>query len=111
MRAYLSLGEWLPLIDSVRSAEYTSNDVDLVIENLTLETGAFRGFLLPRAENITLTCCDRTANLLPNIFEIESRNYWKLSPYDNLGDTSKHAFWVGFSQVRLRFASSVVLLS
>ncbi|GJN92734.1 hypothetical protein Rhopal_005772-T1 [Rhodotorula paludigena] len=62
----------------VPRAEYTSNDVDLVIENLTLET----------------------ANLLPNIFEIESRNYWKLSPYDNLGDTSKHAFWVGFSQVQ-----------
>ncbi|GAA5879090.1 hypothetical protein JCM16303_001296 [Sporobolomyces ruberrimus] len=44
-------------------AEYTSPDVDLVIENLTLES----------------------ANLLPNLFEIEARNYFKLSPYDNLG--------------------------
>ncbi|BGP33691.1 hypothetical protein JCM10296v2_005495 [Rhodotorula toruloides] len=59
-------------------AEYTSKEVDLVIENLTLET----------------------ANLLPNIFEIEARNYWKLSPYDNLGDVSKHAFWISFSQVQ-----------
>ncbi|GAA5822401.1 hypothetical protein JCM11251_006326 [Rhodosporidiobolus azoricus] len=59
-------------------AEYTSKDVDLVIENLTLET----------------------ANLLPNIFEIEARNYFKLSPYDNLGDVSKHSFWISFSQVQ-----------
>ncbi|BGP18009.1 hypothetical protein JCM10213_005048 [Rhodosporidiobolus nylandii] len=59
-------------------AEYTSKDVDLVIENLTLET----------------------ANLLPNIFEIEARNYFALSPYDNLGDVSKHSFWVSFSQVQ-----------
>ncbi|GAA6030366.1 hypothetical protein JCM8097_009074 [Rhodosporidiobolus ruineniae] len=59
-------------------AEYSSNEVDLVIENLTLET----------------------ANLLPNIFEIEARNYWKLSPYDNLGDVSKHSFWISFSQIQ-----------
>jgi len=59
-------------------AEYTSPDVDLVIENLTLET----------------------ANLLPNLFEIEARNYFKLSPYDNLGDVSKHSFWVSFSQIQ-----------
>ncbi|GAA5986554.1 hypothetical protein JCM11641_003673 [Rhodosporidiobolus odoratus] len=59
-------------------AEYTSKEVDLVIENLTLET----------------------ANLLPNIFEIEARNYFKLSPYDNLGDVSKHSFWVSFNQVQ-----------
>ncbi|BGP41732.1 hypothetical protein JCM10449v2_005723 [Rhodotorula kratochvilovae] len=58
--------------------EYTSKDVDLVIENLTLET----------------------ANLLPNIFEIEARNYFKLSAFDNLGDVSKHAFWISFSQVQ-----------
>ncbi|GAA5878086.1 hypothetical protein JCM8547_002824, partial [Rhodosporidiobolus lusitaniae] len=59
-------------------AEYTSKEVDLVIENLTLET----------------------ANLLPNLFEIEARNYFKLSPYDNLGDVSKHSFWISFSQVQ-----------
>ncbi|GAA6017008.1 hypothetical protein JCM10207_001455 [Rhodosporidiobolus poonsookiae] len=59
-------------------AEYASKDVDLVIENLTLET----------------------ANLLPNLFEIEARNYWKLSPYDNMGDVSKHSFWISFSQVQ-----------
>ncbi|KPV72383.1 uncharacterized protein RHOBADRAFT_66934 [Rhodotorula graminis WP1] len=63
----------------VPRAEYTSKDVDLVIENLTLET----------------------ANILPNIFEIEARNYFRLSPYDNLGDVSKHAFWVSFEQVQL----------
>ncbi|GAA5972551.1 hypothetical protein JCM8115_000263 [Rhodotorula mucilaginosa] len=59
-------------------AEYTSKDVDLVVENLTLET----------------------ANLLPNIFEIEARNYFKLSQFDQLGDVSKHSFWVSFSQVQ-----------
>ncbi|GAA5879129.1 hypothetical protein JCM16303_001308 [Sporobolomyces ruberrimus] len=59
-------------------AEYTSPDVDLVIENLTLES----------------------ANLLPNLFEIEARNYFKLSPYDNLGDVSKHSFWISFTQVQ-----------
>ncbi|GAA6063477.1 hypothetical protein JCM10212_006339 [Sporobolomyces blumeae] len=59
-------------------AEYTSPDVDLVIENLTLET----------------------ANILPNLFELESRNYFKLSPYDNLGDVSKFSFWLSFSQVQ-----------
>ncbi|GAA5906426.1 uncharacterized protein JCM6883_004476 [Sporobolomyces salmoneus] len=59
-------------------AEYTSPDVDLVVENLTLES----------------------ANLLPNLFELEARNYFKLSPYDNLGDVSKHSFWVSFSQVQ-----------
>ncbi|TKA56236.1 hypothetical protein B0A53_01526 [Rhodotorula sp. CCFEE 5036] len=53
-------------------------DVDLVVENLTLET----------------------ANLLPNIFEIEARNYFKLSQFDQLGDVSKHSFWVSFSQVQ-----------
>lgn len=59
-------------------AEYTSDDVDLVLENLTLES----------------------ANLLPNLFELEARNYFKLSPYDNLGDVSKHSFWISFSQVQ-----------
>ncbi|GAA5945620.1 hypothetical protein JCM10213_005049 [Rhodosporidiobolus nylandii] len=29
-----------------------------------------------------------------------NRNYFKLSPYDNLGDVSKHSFWVSFSQVQ-----------
>ncbi|GAA5833009.1 hypothetical protein JCM3766R1_000397 [Sporobolomyces carnicolor] len=59
-------------------AEYTSPEIDLVLENLTLES----------------------ANLLPNLFELEARNYFKLSPYDNLGDVSKHSFWVSFSQVQ-----------
>ncbi|GAA5973135.1 hypothetical protein JCM3765_006444, partial [Sporobolomyces pararoseus] len=59
-------------------AEYTSDDVDLVLENLTLES----------------------ANLLPNLFELEARNYFKLSPYENLGDVSKHSFWISFSQVQ-----------
>ncbi|BGP49902.1 hypothetical protein JCM10450v2_005807 [Rhodotorula kratochvilovae] len=69
----LAVSYWRPP-ESARPEE----DVDLVIENLTLET----------------------ANLLPNIFEIEARNYFKLSAFDNLGDVSKHAFWISFSQVQ-----------
>lgn len=58
--------------------EYTDATVDLVIENLTLES----------------------QNILPNILEIEVKNYFKLSPYNNVQDRNKHSFWLSFSQVQ-----------
>lgn len=47
-------------------------------------------------ENLTL----EGANLLPNVIEIEARNYFKVSPYANIKDVSKHSFMVSFSQVQ-----------
>ncbi|KAM0790055.1 hypothetical protein ACM66B_005383 [Microbotryomycetes sp. NB124-2] len=58
--------------------EYTDDQVDLVIENLTLES----------------------ANLLPNVIELEARNYFKLSPYTEIKDVTKHSFWISFSQIQ-----------
>ncbi|KAK4051027.1 hypothetical protein OIV83_003156 [Microbotryomycetes sp. JL201] len=58
--------------------EYTDEQVDLVIENLTLES----------------------ANLLPNVIELEARNYFKLSPYSEIKDVTKHSFWISFSQIQ-----------
>lgn len=40
--------------------EYQDDSMEIVLENLTLEM----------------------ANMLPNVFEIEARNYFKISPYD-----------------------------
>jgi len=59
-------------------AEYQDKQFDIVIENLTLEM----------------------ANLLPNMVEIENKNYFRLSPYDNQGDFQQHSFMIGFSQVQ-----------
>jgi hypothetical protein len=59
-------------------AEYQDKQFDIVIENLTLEM----------------------ANLLPNLVEIENKNYFRLSPYDNQGDFNQHSFMLGFSQVQ-----------
>ena len=59
-------------------AEYTDNQFDIVIENLNVEV----------------------SNLLPNLIEIENRNYFKLSPYGSMGDHQEHAFTLGFSQVQ-----------
>jgi len=58
--------------------EYTDNAIDLVIENLTLES----------------------QNMLPNLIEMEARNYFKLSPYSGIQDHSKHSFWISFSQIQ-----------
>ncbi len=58
--------------------EYQDDSMEIVLENLTLEM----------------------ANMLPNVFEIEARNYFKLSPYDAIADQSKHSFWVSFSQIQ-----------
>jgi len=59
-------------------AEYTDNQFDIVIENLNVEV----------------------SNLLPNIIEIENRNYFKLSPYGNMGDFQQHGFTIGFTQIQ-----------
>jgi len=58
--------------------EYTDNMVDLVIENLTLES----------------------QNIFPNIIELEVKNYFKLSPYNNIQDKNKHSFWISFAQIQ-----------
>lgn len=58
--------------------EYTDHMLDLVIENLTLES----------------------QNLLPNVIEMEIKNYFKLSPYAAINDRSTHSFWISFSQVQ-----------
>lgn len=58
--------------------EYTDSQLDLVIENLTLEG----------------------QNLLPNTVELEMRNYFKLSAYEKIANANKHSFWISFSQVQ-----------
>lgn len=35
-----------------------------------------------------------------SLVEIENRNYFRLSPYDNQGDFQQHSFMIGFSQVQ-----------
>ena len=40
------------------------------------------------------------ANLLPNIIEITNKNYFKLSPYSNMGDLQQHELRIGFSQIQ-----------
>jgi len=58
--------------------EYTDSQLDLVIENLTLEG----------------------QNLLPNSVELEMRNYFKLSAYEKIPNSTRHSFWISFSQVQ-----------
>jgi hypothetical protein len=58
--------------------EYTDNQLDLVIENLTLEG----------------------QNLLPNIVEVDMRNHFKLSAYEKIQNASQHSFWISFSQIQ-----------
>ncbi|MBW0513033.1 hypothetical protein O181_052748 [Austropuccinia psidii MF-1] len=58
--------------------EYTDAQLDLVIENLTLEG----------------------QNLLPNLVELEMRNYFKLSPYAKIPNGNRHSFWISFSQIQ-----------
>ncbi|CAH7690415.1 hypothetical protein BY996DRAFT_8551141 [Phakopsora pachyrhizi] len=58
--------------------EYTDEHLDLVIENLTLEG----------------------QNLLPNVVELEIRNYFKLSAYEKISNANKHSFWISFNQVQ-----------
>lgn len=42
----------------------------------------------------------RFAQILPNILEVEARNYFKMSPYAAIKDASKHSFWLSFSQIQ-----------
>lgn len=35
-----------------------------------------------------------------SLIEIENKNYFRLSPYDNQGDFQQHAFMIGFSQIQ-----------
>ncbi|KAH8916527.1 hypothetical protein BT69DRAFT_767547 [Atractiella rhizophila] len=56
--------------------EYTDPQLDLVIENLTLEA----------------------QNLLPNVIEMEIKNWIKLSPYKDIKDQRQHSFWLSFGQ-------------
>jgi len=58
--------------------EYSDNDLDLVIENLTLES----------------------QNLLPNIVEIDIRNHFKLSAYERIKNENIHEFSISFSQIQ-----------
>lgn len=58
--------------------EYTDSQLDLVIENLTLEG----------------------QNLLPNAVELEVRNYFKLSAYEKIPNANRHSFWISFSQIQ-----------
>ncbi|KDN53599.1 hypothetical protein K437DRAFT_241804 [Tilletiaria anomala UBC 951] len=58
--------------------EYSDEAVDVVIENLTLDA----------------------ANLLPNIVEIDARNYFKMSRFNKLGDVHRHSFKITLSQIQ-----------
>lgn len=58
--------------------EYTDKMVDLVIENLTVEG----------------------QNLMPNILEIDARNYFKMSQYSKMGDVHTHSFKVSLAQIQ-----------
>jgi hypothetical protein len=58
--------------------EYTDDSLDLVIENLTLSG----------------------KNLLPNIFEMSARNYFRFSPYSVFNDHAEHEVELTFSQIQ-----------
>jgi hypothetical protein len=58
--------------------EYTDNQVDLVIENLTLSG----------------------RNLFPNSVSLEAHNYVKFSPYNAISDEHHHEFTLTFAQIQ-----------
>jgi len=58
--------------------EFTDNQMDLVIENLTLQG----------------------ANILPNIISVEAHNFLEFSPYDAIPDNNSHDFKFTFSQIQ-----------
>ncbi|QRV89055.1 hypothetical protein RhiJN_17073 [Ceratobasidium sp. AG-Ba] len=58
--------------------EYTDNQMDLVIENLTLQG----------------------KNLFPNVVEIEAHNYIKFSPYKSIGDDQAHDLTLSFGHIQ-----------
>ncbi|KAE8229396.1 hypothetical protein CF326_g5632 [Tilletia indica] len=65
---------WVP----IPRIEYSDKQVDLVIENLTVQA----------------------QNLLPNILEVDAHNYFKVSAYKQLGDVNKHAIKLTLSQIQ-----------
>lgn len=58
--------------------EYTDNQLDLVIENLTLQG----------------------KNLFPNVVEVEAHNYVKFSPYDAINDDQAHDLTLSFGHIQ-----------
>lgn len=40
--------------------------------------------------------------MLPNIVEMEARNFFKLSPYKSVSNANKHNFEIDFKQVQVR---------
>lgn len=59
--------------------EYTDNQLDLVIENLTMEG----------------------TNILPNIVAVDAHNHLSFSPYDAIQDINQHDFKFTFSQIQM----------
>ncbi|KAF8326038.1 uncharacterized protein EI90DRAFT_2930862 [Cantharellus anzutake] len=59
--------------------EYTDNQLDLVIENLTLQG----------------------KNILPNVVSIDAHNHFSFSPYDAISDVNRHEFKFTFSQIQM----------
>jgi len=70
----LSAVGWVP----VPRIEYSDKQVDLVIENLTVQA----------------------QNLLPNILEVDAHNYFKISAYKSIGDVNKHNIKLTLSQIQ-----------
>ncbi|KAF5332450.1 hypothetical protein D9611_005445 [Ephemerocybe angulata] len=58
--------------------EYSDDQLDLVVENLTLQG----------------------RNLLPNIIEVEAKNYVKFSPYDAISGDSDHTVTLHLAQIQ-----------
>ncbi|KAF6749272.1 hypothetical protein DFP72DRAFT_1142839 [Ephemerocybe angulata] len=58
--------------------EYSDDQLDLVVENLTLQG----------------------RNLLPNIIEVEAKNYVKFSPYDAISGDSDHTVKLHLAQIQ-----------
>ena len=58
--------------------EYTDDQLDLVIENLT-----FQG-----------------RNIFPNVISMEAHNFVKFSPYNTIGDEAHHEFTFTFGQIQ-----------
>ncbi|KAF9444701.1 hypothetical protein P691DRAFT_763168 [Macrolepiota fuliginosa MF-IS2] len=58
--------------------EYTDDELDLIVENLTLQG----------------------RNLFPNIISLDAQNYFKFSPYDAITDVSHHRVTLTFEQMQ-----------
>lgn len=58
--------------------EYSDPTIDLVIENLVVEA----------------------ANLLPNLIEVDNRNFFKLSVFDKIRNVNRHSLEITLSQIQ-----------